>query len=95
MRTELGPRWRVLRGTVFSNAAITQRLDGYASILSNEAIARNFALWPIEDVDFQQIYSPFSFYDVSSYAEEMTHLRNWITQRLQWIDSSIDSYPAK
>jgi hypothetical protein len=95
IRTELGPRWRVLRNTVFSNAAIAERLDGYASVLNDAAIARNFALWPIEDVDFQQIYAPFSFYDVSSYAEEMAHFRAWITQRLDWIDASIDNYPAK
>jgi hypothetical protein len=95
IRSALGPRWRELRASIFSNTAITARLDGYAAILSDAVIARNFALWPIEDVDFQEVYAPFSFYDVSSYAEESTHFRNWVAQRLAWMDASIDAYPAK
>ena len=54
-------------------------------LLTPDAIARNFALWPIKDLDFADIYAPYSFYDVASYDEEVTHLRNWIQQRLAWL----------
>jgi hypothetical protein len=93
IRQGLGPRWRQLRAGHFSNLAIFARLDGYATILEPAAIDRNFALWPIEEVDFQLAYEPYSFYDVTSYADEVTHLRTWIEQRLAWLDANIDSYP--
>ncbi len=95
IRQGLGPRWRELRRGIFSDAAITARLDGYATILNADAIARNFAKWPIESVDFSKYYAPYSFYDVTSYAEEVTHFRTWIQQRLAWLDANIDAYPAK
>lgn len=91
----LGPRYRQLRAGVLSNAAVTARLDGYAAILSADAIARNFARWPISQVDFSQIYAPYSFYDVSSYSDEMTHVRRFIAERLAWMDANIDQYPTR
>lgn len=95
LTTALGPRWRALRAGSFSDAAVTARLDGYQAILTQAAIDRNFAIWPISEVDFQEIYAPYSFYAVSNYPEEVARLRNWITQRLAWIDANIDSYPTQ
>lgn len=95
LRQALGPRWRELRQGIFSNTAIAARLDGYAAILNADAIARNFALWPIQKVDFSQYYAPYTFYPVASYAEEVSHFRSWIEQRLAWLDTNIDSYPSQ
>lgn len=95
IRTALGPRWRELRKGAFSETAILRRLDEYIAILKPDALAANFKLWPIEQVDFTPYYAPYSFYKVTSYADETTHLRTWIRQRLVWIDANIDSYPSK
>src|SRR5512133_664665 len=95
IRAGLGTRWRALRTGLLSDAAITARLDAYAALLDPAALTRNFALWPIEDVDFVQYYAPYSFYDVTSYDEELSHLRSWIKNRLTWIDANIDQYPSK
>jgi hypothetical protein len=95
LRQALGLRWRELRKGIFSTQAIMARLDGYAAILNPDAIARNFALWPIADVDFSQFYEPYTFYRVSNYAEEVTHFRTWIEQRLTWLDANIDNYPTQ
>ena len=95
IRQGLGPRWRELRQGIFSTDAVMARLDGYAAILNADAIARNFALWPIEKVEFTTYYAPYSFYDVTSYAEEVTHFRDWVSRRLVWLDANIDAYPAK
>lgn len=95
LRQGLGTRWRELRATALSDASIQKHIDAYAAVLTPDAVAENFALWPIAKVDFTSIYAPYSFYDVATYDEEMTHFRDWIQKRLVWIDANIDSYPSK
>ncbi|HEY5957754.1 MAG TPA: CotH kinase family protein [Polyangiaceae bacterium] len=95
IRQGLGPRWRALRLGVFSEASILKRLDDYLAVLTEAARDANFKLWPIENVDFTQIYAPYTFYDVTNYSDELAHLRTWIQQRLVWLDANIDSYPSK
>jgi hypothetical protein len=89
----LGPRWRELRAGEYSEARINARLDGYQAILTPAALAENFSIWPIEHVDYVDIYPPYSFYDVSSYSDEVTKFRAFIQARLGWIDANVDSYP--
>jgi hypothetical protein len=89
----LGPRWRELRAGPFANAGIFAKVDQMQAVLSPAAIAENFMVWPINQVDFTQIYRPYSLYSVSSYSEEVQRLRTWITSRLAWIDAHVDSYP--
>jgi hypothetical protein len=89
----LGPRWRELRKGPFSNAAISKILDDLARPLDDASLAENFSIWPIAEVDFSQIYRPYSLYPVSSYSEEVQHLRTWINTRLTWLDAHVDGYP--
>jgi hypothetical protein len=93
LRARLGSRWRELRLTALSDAALTRKLDRYAATLTPGAIEENFALWPIEDVDYVEFYEFYSFYDVASHAEEMTRVKAFLTARLAWIDANIDAYP--
>jgi hypothetical protein len=90
----LGPRWRELRSGPFSEAQILAKLDALQAVLSPAALAENFTLWPIADVDFQQIYPPYTVYRVTSYSEEVARLRDWLRTRLVWIDAHIDGYPG-
>lgn len=93
LRLSLGPRWRELRTGVLSDAAVMARVDAYQADLVSEAVAMNFAIWPIEDVEFTSIYAPYSFYEVASYSEEVEALRGWLQERLLWLDANIDDFP--
>lgn len=94
IHSALGKRYRQLRGQLWTNAALTKKVQDYSAILRDDAIASNFAKWPIEDVDFRPFYDPYSFYDVTTYAEEVTHFRRFIAERLAWLDENIESYPV-
>ncbi|MGC4093806.1 MAG: CotH kinase family protein [Polyangiaceae bacterium] len=93
LRSSLGPRWRTLRAGPLSNAAIQRKLDRYQTTLDAAAIAQNFSIWPLADVDFTPIYRPYSLYPVSSYSDEVTKVRAWIDGRLTYMDAHIDTYP--
>lgn len=93
MRSGLGPRWRDLRSGPLSDASVNAWIDSYLLTLTPEALAANFSIWPIEDVDFSQIYRPYALYPVATHAEEITRLRAWIAGRLAWIDANIDDFP--
>jgi hypothetical protein len=93
LRARLGTRWRELRMTALSDTAIQRKLDRYAMTLKPEAIETNFTIWPIEEVDYVDLYEPYSFYDVASHAEEMTRVKAFLAARLLWIDANIDAYP--
>jgi hypothetical protein len=93
LRARLGTRWRELRMGALSDAALARKLDRYAMTLLPQAIEENFTLWPIEDIDYVDVYEPYTFYDVANHAEEMTRLKAFLNARLVWIDASIDSYP--
>jgi hypothetical protein len=93
LRARLGSRWRELRMTALSDDAIQRKLDRYAMTLLPQAIEENFTLWPIEDVDYADVYEPYTFYDVMTHAEEMTRLKAFLSARLVWIDENIDAYP--
>lgn len=92
-RSRLGVRWRALRAGPFSDAAMTAKLDRLVLGLDRAAIEQNTALWPLNEVDFSEIYAPYTFYSVSSHAEEIALLRAWIRKRLEYMDASIDDYP--
>jgi spore coat protein H len=89
----MAARWQTLRQGTLSDAAIAQRLATYQTTLTPEAVARNFAVWPLSAVAFQQIYAPYTLYHVDSYTDECAKLSTWIKARLAWMDAHVASYP--
>ncbi len=87
----LGPRWRELRAGLLSDAALQARVDGYQVTLTATAVAQNFTIWPLSQVSYP--YAPYTLYPVSSYADEVSKVRAYLTARLAWIDAHIDGYP--
>jgi len=85
-------RWRTHRGDVLSEAVIEARIDDYLVTLERGAIDDNFARWPLADVDFRQIYGPYALYPIGSHAAEIARLRDFLRQRLLWIDANIEGY---
>ncbi len=85
-------RWAELRQGPLSDEWVNQRIDDYQRVLTDDAIAANFNAFPIEDVDFSVIWNAYTLYDVTSYADEVAHFRQWIADRLVWMDANIASY---
>lgn len=81
-------RWSVLRTNVFSAAKILARVDEMASLLK-EAQARNFQRWPI----LGRTVHP-NWYVGRSYQDEVQWMKQWIQNRLAWIDQQFPSAPA-
>lgn len=90
----LATRWRQLRTGPLSTTVVLAQLDAYKAIIVPVAAA-NFDRWPIDEVRFEQIYGPYHLYEVTSFEAEMSHLRDWIEQRLVWIDSNIENFDAR
>ncbi len=76
-------RWMALRGGVFSDAAIAATIDSLTGMLS-EAQARNFDRWPILGM-----YVWPNAYVAQTYAEELEYVKQWVRDRLQWMDAAL------
>ncbi len=82
---QLKARWATLRGSTFSNGAIEARIGNYLETLEQSgAKDTNFQVWPV----IGSYVWPNNFVG-TSYGEELAYLQNWITMRLDWLDTSI------
>jgi hypothetical protein len=79
-------RWAVLRTNVFATSNILARIDTWAAYL-HEAQARNYQRWPT----IGKFVHP-NRYIGRSFQEEVDWLKQWIRDRLSWIDSQ--GFPA-
>ncbi len=84
--TRMVERWAELRSGPLATEAVLATLDSHQATLG-DAIDRNFETWPIEEIDFWGY-----LYPVSSYAEEDARVRNWIRERLAWMDNAVSTY---
>jgi len=83
----LAARWAELRGGPWATDEILARIDTYQATMGADAIAHNFEVWPIGDVDFGGY-----LYPVSSYAEEDARVRAFLEARLTWMDTNVDRW---
>ncbi len=79
-------RWEELRNGIFSTDNIISVIDEKALWL-DEAQERNFEKWPILGLYIWPNPAPFP----KTYAEEISNMKAWITDRLEWIDANINS----
>ena len=85
-RSALVNRWEELRSTVLGTESIMDKIDTHVARLNYAgAIERNFKKWSILG---QQLLS--NTFVGSSYDEEISYLKEWLNQRLEWM---IPSYP--
>ena len=83
----LKSRWETLRGAAFSNAAIMAKIDSYDTLLTKAgAIDSNFETW---DVLGNYVW-PNKFVG-SSHDQEIGYLKEWIEDRLSWLDQEIEA----
>ena len=81
-------RWNDLRGNILSDENLINIIDIKYSLLNNETdvIKKNFEKWKI----FGIYIWPNSFVG-NNYYEEIEFLKNWIKNRTQWLDESINN----
>jgi hypothetical protein len=84
-RSALATRWAALRASELSNEAIIDRIDTHASRLNYAgALDRNVETWTILGKKI-----PSNTYVGSTYAEEIAYLKEWLTDRLVWMDAEL------
>ncbi len=81
-------RWAELRGTVFSTTNVLGLVDRWAAQLE-EAQKRNFERWPILSTTIHP-----NWFLAESYKGEVDWMRDWIAQRLAWIDAQFVAAPT-
>ena len=99
-RAAVNQRYHELRKTILSEEAINQFLDSYAELL-DQAKDRQFTKYKEVLKSSSSNNNPwgwgwggggttyFAAYQVSSYAEEITTVKNWFRQRLQFLDENL------
>ncbi|NLF30952.1 MAG: LEPR-XLL domain-containing protein, partial [Planctomycetes bacterium] len=81
-------RWGDLRSGMLSVDAMMQDIDDVVALLA-EAQPRDQARW---DTLGEYIWpNPDGYEDRTTYLSEVNYLKNWLTQRVNWIDAQ---YPA-
>ena len=84
---QLKDRWNTLRSGAFSEAIILNKIDASIETLSKSgAIDQNFSKWNI----LGTYVWPNRFVG-TTYNEETNYLKNWISERLSWLDSNINA----
>jgi subtilisin-like proprotein convertase family protein len=77
-------RWEYLRTTILSEDSLFYLVDSLAAAL-NESQQRNFMQWPILGIYVWPNPSPIP----ETYEGEVENLKQWITDRLAWMDDNI------
>ena len=86
-KAKIVTRWFDLRQNTLSNDSIFQLLNGFVEKLKiSGSVDRNFQRWQILD---KWIWP--NAYVGANYDEEIDYLSTWLLNRLQWIDSNIES----
>lgn len=82
---KLKQRWQSLRSNEIATGNIFQKIDTYVSRLTDsKSVDNNFQRWKI----LSEYVWPNHFIG-NTYTEEITYLKNWIQDRLSWLDSAI------
>jgi hypothetical protein len=82
-KAQLVARWKELRQTLLSDAAVATRIDAVSAGLSNAA-NRNFTRWPILA---QARVEPFDTPTDATWAGQIASMKTWLSQRSAWLDT--------
>jgi hypothetical protein len=77
-------RYQDLRTAILSENKIYEHIDSIALVL-DESQQRNFQRWPILGTVIPPAPSPAP----ATYADEVTVLKNWVNQRIAWLDANM------
>lgn len=85
---ELQCRWTELRGDQLSTPKLMAQIDSVALILDSPQ-QRNHTIWPVLGT-----YVWPNYYVGTTYADELTYFKQWLTNRLDWMDQNMPSVPT-
>jgi len=85
-QAQLEARWTSLRGGPLSISTIHTYIDSVATVLNAEAQQRNFERWPV----LGEYVWP-NYYVGPTFQSEIEWLKQWITNRLLWLDANMSS----
>jgi hypothetical protein len=91
---EISKRWWELRVTIFSKENIFSFIDSTKDTL-DEAKDRNFEFWggPGDPYEGGGWFPPIpEGMQVNNYSEEINYLKNWISDRIDWMDTNIENF---
>jgi hypothetical protein len=77
-------RYHVAREGCFSDARLFGYIDSMVNFLS-VPVEYNYQVWPVID---EVLFHPN--YISTSYENEIWNIKNWLTDRLDWIDANVD-----
>ena len=77
-------RWNELRATTLKEDYILTYIDSVTSVLNAESQQRNFTAWPVLGA-----YVWPNYYVGPSFQSEVSWLKNWLSDRLEWLDQNM------
>ncbi len=83
-RSKLAARWASLRANEFQTERLLTYIDSVATVLNMEAQQRNFVKWPV----LGQYVWPNSYWG-PTFQSEVEWLKNWVTERMSWLDANM------
>jgi len=87
-KNKLAKRWYELKTTILSTTSIFKFIDEVV-VLTAEGRQRNFEKW--KDLFNPAVYTWPNKNRFSNYQEEINYLKNWITQRSNWLSANLSS----
>jgi hypothetical protein len=83
-------RWHELRQEILQNDSLFALIDSMVNYIQAPRI-RNYIVWPVIS---ESLFFPN--YISQTYEEEIQNIKNWLSERVQWIDNNIDDiyYPV-
>jgi hypothetical protein len=83
---QLVTSWKGYRTSILSDSRVNYVIDSLTTMLA-DAQVRNFNAWPVLN---QYVWA--NNYIGGSYENEINYLKNWIADRISWMDSKLDGY---
>jgi len=77
-------RWFMARNSFLHTDSVMAYIDSVVAYLGNP-VARNYYVWPLIDLDIWH-----SNYVAVSYEDEINIVKDWIIDRMDWMDNNID-----
>lgn len=78
--------WQEYRSTILSDSRVDEVIDSLTTMLT-DAQQRNFEAFPVLN---QYVWA--NNYVGGSYANEIAYLKNWIAERMAWLDLRLESH---
>ncbi|MBS1508186.1 MAG: CotH kinase family protein [Bacteroidetes bacterium] len=83
--SRVASRWTELRNGPFKTQAVLDHIDSIANVLTvDSAQQRNFVRWPVLGT-----YVWPNYYVGQTFVDEVNWLKNWVTQRMIWLDANL------